>query len=70
MGTLLNKDFKFQTPEAAQAVKDAHCAELSSLAKKYKMSPHELVQAAEDNEIDDQKDLFLIFKRSFSISLN
>lgn len=70
MKTLLEKDFKFQTPEAAQAVKDAHRAELSCLAQKYKMTPLELVQAAEDNEIDDQKDLFLIFKRSYIISEN
>lgn len=68
MGTLLEKDFKFQTPEAAQAVKDAHRAELCSLAQKYNMTPLELVQAAEDNEIDDQKDLFLIFKRSYILS--
>jgi hypothetical protein len=34
------------------------------------MTPPELVQAAEDNEIEDQKDLFLIFKRSYIISQN
>lgn len=65
MRTLFDKDFKFQTPEAAQVVKDAHRAELSSLTQKYKMTLLELVQAAEDNEIEDQEDLFLIFKRSY-----
>lgn len=64
----MDTDFKFQTPEAAQAVKDAHRAELFALAQKYNMTPLELVQAAEDNEIDDQKDLFLIFKRSYILS--
>ena len=70
MGTTVEKDFKFQTPEAAQAVKDTHRAELNALAKKYKMTPQELVLAAEDHEIDDQKDLFLIFKRSYILSEN
>lgn len=70
METVIGKDFKFQTAEAAQAVKNAHRAELSTLAKKYKMTPEELVQAAEDHEIDDQKDLFLILKRSYILSEN
>jgi hypothetical protein len=46
MGTIVEKDFKFQTPEAAQAVKDAHRDELRVLAEKYKMTPVELVRAA------------------------
>jgi hypothetical protein len=70
MGTIVEKDFKFQTPEAAQAVKDAHRDELRVLAEKYKMTPVELVRAAEDHEIDDQKDLFFILKRSYILSEN
>ncbi len=64
------ENMTLQTSEEAKAVKDVHRQELSALALKYNMSVEELVQAAEDNEIDDQKDLFLIFKRSYILTEN
>ena len=63
-----SEKINFQTVEEAQKIKDAHRAELETLAQKYKMSVQELVYAANNDEIDNQDDLFLIFKRSYLLS--
>jgi hypothetical protein len=65
---IIKEKINFQTTEEAEAVKSAHRQELEGLALKYKMSVEELVSAANDDRIDDQKDLFLIFKRSYLLS--
>lgn len=57
-----------QTPEEAKAIKEAHLSELKQLSLKYNLSVEELVQAANNDEIDNNEDLFLIFKRSYLLS--
>lgn len=58
----------FQTQEEALTVKEAHMNELKALSVKYKMNIEELIAAASNDEIDNQEDLFLIFKRSYLLS--
>lgn len=58
----------FQTAEEGQKIKDAQRLELENLALKYKMSVQELVDAANNDEIDNQEDLFLVFKRMYLLS--
>lgn len=58
----------FQTAEEAQKVKDADRAELEGLARNYKMSVQELVDAANNDEIDNQEDLFLVFKKMYLLA--
>jgi hypothetical protein len=56
----------FQTEEEAQKVRDSHKAEFLALTKKYNKTPQELIRAAQDDEIENTDDLFLVFTRSYS----
>lgn len=65
--SMKSEKIKFQTAEEVQQVKDADRAELEGLALKYKMSVQELVDAANNDEIENQEDLFLVFKRMYTL---
>jgi len=59
---------KFQTETEAQKVRETHWQELEVLSRKYKMTVKELIVAASNDEIDNNDDLFLVFKRSYLLS--
>lgn len=59
---------QFQTTEEAKAVKETHLKELQALSSKYNMTVQELFVAASNDQIDNQEDLFLIFKRSYLLA--
>ena len=59
---------KFQAEAEAQTVKETHWKELEELSRKYNMTVKELIVAATNDEIDNNDDLFLVFKRSYLLS--